>query len=138
MPTPRMQLQSLTEIQRDSDTWRQKNFPAEHRTPELQLLGVMEELGELSHAYLKWKQGIRKGTGNFVSRGLMEDAVGDILIFLCGFCSEANLSMDYCLNSAWFEVQKRDWIKNKETGDVGGTRAIQEDDEGTEGDKGAA
>lgn len=87
--------------------WRQRNFP--NSDADQQLLGVVEEIGELAHAVLKRKQGIR-GTPE-EHRAAILDAVGDIQIFLAGFCSYEGINMEYQYTYTAREVMERDWIK---------------------------
>jgi len=46
----------------------------------------------------------------------MEDAVGDVVIYLASFCNSMNLSLAACVRTAWEEVKARDWQADKETG----------------------
>ena len=69
---------------------------------------MQEEVGELSHAFLKLEQGIR-GTEREL-RDAMFDAVGDIMIFLASFCNANGIDMDFAVVTAWSEVEKRNWI----------------------------
>lgn len=105
-------LLTLKQLQAETAAWRDLNFPGV--VPEDQLMGVMEELGELCHAYHKGKFGIR-GTKEelFAKEG---DAVGDILIFLAGYCSTRGISMQDAMEYAWAQVKNRDWKKNPTTG----------------------
>ena len=41
----------------------------------------------------------------------MRDAVADILIFLCGFCSTQGIDLQEQVNETWEEVKKRDYKK---------------------------
>ena len=93
--------------------WRQKNFP--NGNADDQLLGVVEEVGELAHARLKMKQGIRVNE-DLIYKEM--DAIGDIVIFLMGYRSYRNISLFHCIMEAWQEVKERDWVKNKETGNA--------------------
>jgi NTP pyrophosphatase (non-canonical NTP hydrolase) len=77
-------------------------------------LGVAEECGELAHAILKRKQGIRGDSAYHV--GQAADAVGDIIIYLTGVCSSLGLDLETCVENAWKEVRERDWSEHKETG----------------------
>lgn len=61
--------------------WRERNFPQNDAAH--QLLGMVEEVGELSHAYLKKEQGIRGAAGQHMQD--MMDAIGDIAIFSLGY-----------------------------------------------------
>jgi len=76
-------------------------------------LGVIEEIGELAHAILKSSQGIRTNEDHIAA---IEDAIGDLMIFLLDFCARNDLNLDTILRKTWNDVQQRDWKKNKETG----------------------
>ena len=91
--------------------WLRHNFP--NATPDHQLKGVMEELGELCHADLKADQGIR-GYTKEKAEAEIKDAVGDIVIFLCNYCTTKRIDFSECVNMAFDEVMKRDWKKNPE------------------------
>jgi len=94
-------------LQAQMKVWQAHNFPG--REEWKPLLGVGEELGELNHAFLKLKQGIR-GTPE-QHRAKMKDAIGDLLIFLADFCNSQDLNMTDCMITTWCDVKKRDWIK---------------------------
>lgn len=98
-------------LQQETAEWRDKNFPG--YTPEDQLLGAIEELGELAHAHLKAKQGIR---GNENLQHQAEDAVGDLIIYLAGYCSAAGLELQEVVEVTWQHVRKRNWIEDPERG----------------------
>ncbi len=103
----------LTYLQNEIKEWKTRNFP---NSPAVeQLIGVMEELGELSHAYLKKAQGIRVNEAHVEK---MQDAVGDITVFLINFCNEMGFSYANSVMTAWGEVRQRDWQKNKTDGKV--------------------
>jgi NTP pyrophosphatase (non-canonical NTP hydrolase) len=113
---PRME---LAQLQAEHKPWAKRNFPND--TPDQMLIGVMEELGELSHAFLKGAQKIRKGAsedGLKQLQALERDAVGDIVIYLCAYCDLRGLSLAECVERAWNEVKHRDWVNNKEDGRV--------------------
>lgn len=77
-------------------------------------MGVVEEVGELSHALLKQKQGIR---GTFLEHELnAQDSVGDILIFLTGLCDAKGWDLEAITEKTVNHVLKRDWQKNPTTG----------------------
>ena len=92
--------------------WQIKNFPGNENSWH-SLLGLQEELGELSHAYLKRAQGIRVNEKHDEN---IKDAVGDIFIYLLDFCRREGISFERCLDTAMDDVMKRDWEKNKVTG----------------------
>lgn len=103
----------LSEFQEEHRAWREKNFP--EAEPWEALVGLQEELGELAHAHLKGKYGIRGMEGLQLAMK-KADSVGDIFIYLVSYCSTNDLDIGQCIASAWVEVHKRDWLKNKETG----------------------
>lgn len=109
----------LAELQRQHKPWSERNFPDD--TADQMLIGVMEELGELSHAFLKQAQKIRKGATEDGVKELQaqeRDSVGDIVIYLCAYCDLRGISLAESVARAWDEVKNRDWIANKENGDV--------------------
>jgi len=105
-------MQSLIKkIQEERRVWSEKNFP--DQTTWQMLLGIVEEVGELSHAHLKESQHIRT-TEDHEEKA--KDAVGDILIFLLGYCSLRGFDVEKILKETWDEVKKRDWKKHPEKG----------------------
>lgn len=104
-----MTFRYLQEAQKE---WCNYNFP--NQTPHAALLGMMEELGELSHAVLKEQQGIR-GTPE-EHKAAKEDAIGDIVIYMADFCTKHGLDFQKCVEDAWAEVSQRDWIKYPKDG----------------------
>ena len=102
----------LKKLQKEMAEWQNLNFPG--REPWMPLLGVGEEVGELNHAYLKMRQGIRGNSEEH--QAAMIDAVGDTIIFLMNFCSDVGIDVEDALLTTWREVQKRDWRKNPYTG----------------------
>lgn len=105
------QVNSFSELQAVTGKWREYNFPSQNAYH--QFLGIAEEVGELAHAFLKQEQGIR---GDEELRALELDAVGDILIFLCGYCTYRDISLFECANAAWESIKDRDWITYPRTG----------------------
>ena len=107
----------LDDLQQEIAVWQDRNFATTGAT-EL-LLGVAEEVGELSHAHLKGVQGIRHSRNQI--REMKKDAVGDILIYLMNYCSKEDLLFSDCLHSTWATiVKKRDWISDPEHGNADG------------------
>lgn len=102
---------NLEQLQAEVGGWARKNFG--EQPPYRPLLGVAEEVGELAHAQLKLEQGIRVDENHHEA---IKDAVGDIIIFLADFCGRSNISLQQCIDTAWDEVKKRDWTKNKTDG----------------------
>lgn len=100
---------TLREIQNDQSYWLAKNFPEFGSQKAYQaLLGVMEEVGELSHAHLKGEQGIR-GTSEELDEQA-KDAVGDITLFLSAYCIARGWDYQQIIEEVWGRVSKRDFI----------------------------
>lgn len=110
--TPKL---TFARLQNEHSSWAAKNFP-DSKEPYIALLGVQEEVGELSHHVLKALQGIRGSKEHHIEQ--QKDAVGDILIFLADFCNKANFNMQEIIERVWGEVKQRDWSKNKFDGGV--------------------
>jgi len=80
------------------------------------LIGMTEELGELNHAVLKYHQGIR-GFNDEKYKAERDDALADILVYMCDFASREGVDLLSVLNDTWRKVViKRDWKKNPEEG----------------------
>lgn len=107
--------ESLTfrQLQDEVDEWASHNFgddrPWEHR-----FMGVVEEVGELSHALLKQAQGIR-GT-KLEHEEAAQDAIGDIVVYLADLCSVRGWSFQDIVDEVWVRVKGRDWRKDPEKG----------------------
>ena len=104
---------SLVGTQAEHRTWLHHNFP--NQQPEDALLGLVEEVGELAHAHLKYAQQIR-GLTNEEYQAQASDAIGDIVIYLMSYCTTNGFELAECLNTAWEEVRERDWIRYPDTG----------------------
>lgn len=102
--------QQLQDIQKEVYQWSKQNFGDQPSWRPL--LGIGEELGELNHAYLKRAQGIR--TNEDHEEGI-RDAVADIMIYLCDFCSRENIDLEEELIATWDRVKKRNWKENPGT-----------------------
>ena len=100
----------LNEIQAQIVEWRNRNFGPQE--PWTQLMGVVEEVGELAHAHLKGHQGIR-GTEDHVAAA--QDAVGDIGVYLMSYCDMRGWSMTDLIEKTWGEVRRRDWVTNPDS-----------------------
>ena len=103
---------SLGDVQKSQKPWVKHNFG--NRPSWMPLIGVMEELGELAHAFLKKAQGIR-GTAKEHDLAI-KDAVADIVIFLCDFCSSQGIDLEREVIETWAKVKTRDWKKNPKKG----------------------
>jgi len=98
----------LTVAQQEHATWRERNFP--NQTLYQAVLGMMEELGELSHALLKHEQGIRKMDDAWVAREAIIDAHCDLIIFSFGVAEDLGYDLGIELQRTWDEVKQRDWV----------------------------
>ncbi len=102
----------LKKLQKEAAEWTQNNFgvhPAWHP-----LLGIQEEVGELSHAHLKSEQGIRGSSDEHRSEKI--DAIGDIVIYLADYCTQESINLEQAVLTTWYKVKQRDWNKDKEHG----------------------
>lgn len=107
---------NLAYLQSERRKWAQKNFP--HATAEDHLIGAMEELGELAHANLKGRMKVRAGVNDGELVAAERDAIGDIIIYLTGYCTDRGFSIAECVERAWDEVKERDWIANPVDGKI--------------------
>lgn len=97
---------NLKQIQKEQHAWSIHNFG--FRDPVEPLLGVQEEVGELSHAHLKFLQKIRNSTRD-VFEAKAKDAIGDIIIFLMDYCSAHGWDLEDIVSDTWDTVKVRDW-----------------------------
>ena len=103
---------NLQKFQQEQKEWSERNFPTQN-TSYRPLLGVMEEVGELSHAHLKAEQGIRVNEDHQAAKF---DAIGDIVIYLSDYCNKNGFDLQDCISKTWDQVKQRDWNKNKING----------------------
>ena len=96
----------LKKLQSEQIEWVEHNFGK--RPTWMPLVGVMEELGELAHAYLKKEQGIRISENH---EEKLKDAIGDIVIYLADFCTAHDFDLATIVKETWKTVKIRDWIK---------------------------
>jgi hypothetical protein len=81
------------ELVQERNEWVAHNFPNPTMpNPGESILGVMEEIGELTHAHLKQLQGIR-GTDEEHEHNAI-DAIGDITVYLLGVMNAYNILPD--------------------------------------------
>lgn len=91
---------------------------AEMLSQALAALDVVASIGRLDHAFLKGEQGIRYTPEEAEAK--IQDAVGDVLVYLADFCARRRIQMADCVGKAWAEVRRRDWVANSTTGRVDG------------------
>lgn len=104
---------TLSQLQKEQAEWASYNFPDVVNSWE-PFLGIVEEVGELSHALLKRKQGIR-GT-EWEHQLEIWDSVGDIVVYLADFCTREKIDFHACVEQVWERVKQRDWQKDKLNG----------------------
>lgn len=105
-------IEGLSLLQRERNEWVARNFPDDELINSV--LGAMEEIGEIVHHYLKWKQGIR-GNPDF-HREEMLDGVADTVIFLAGVCTHLKADYGALVYETWDRVKQRDWVANPQEG----------------------
>lgn len=105
---------TLSTVQRESGEWRRIAYP--DHTIEEQALGVCEEAGELAHAVLKFKQGIR-GYDLEKTRKEVSDAIGDIVIYACGVADKLGIDdVSRAVYEAWEHVRDRNIVAGSDPG----------------------
>lgn len=100
---------NFKEMQKEQAAWSKRNF--DNTKVYHPILGATEEIGELSHAYLKMEQGIRGDKEKHVAA--MKDAVGDCVIFLVELCNQMGWDFEETVETTWNHVKQRDWKKDK-------------------------
>lgn len=106
----------IDKFQKHVYEWQSINFP-QSPGPEIaadrMFKGIVEELGELAHADLKQAQGIRTNEDHDAAR---LDAIGDMVVYICQYCSERGIVISEAILAAFKEIAGRDWVANPETG----------------------
>lgn len=115
---------SLRQIQHEIAEWSRRNFgdnvskaTGQRMFSTNALLGIGEEFGELAHVVLKRHQGIRGYDDDAKYKAERDDAIADLLVYLCDFSDRESVDLQEVLNAVWKKVQKRDWEKNKVNAD---------------------
>ena len=127
--------QNLTNLAAEVHRWQSYNFAPTAGAAAFK--GMVEELGELAqemegdpraseplkkmqaalgriaHGILKTEQGIR---GNEDHQALVEDAVGDLIIYSIDFCNQMKIDFAQAVYSTWAKVRTRDWVRFPENG----------------------
>ena len=97
---------ALDVLQKDLFLWLNVNFP--NATSDTEIKGVMEELGELCHADIKYTDAIR-GFDKAKYELKAKDAIGDMVVFLMNYCSYKNIKFSDCIKIACKNVLNRNW-----------------------------
>jgi NTP pyrophosphatase (non-canonical NTP hydrolase) len=95
--------------QRELKEWQEYNF-GESDISDI-IHGMSEEIGEMSHWYLKGKQGIRGVTAS-QAKEQMADAFADTVIYGVQAMTALNLNAEDVLRKTLEIVLKRDWKNN--------------------------
>lgn len=103
---------TIIDLQTKFHQWHKHNFP--NATWDEPLMGMVEEMGELHHALLKQKQGIR-GTFDH-HEGKAKDAIGDMMVFMMHFLNLKGWDLEMIMLEVYNEVSKRDWVKFPKNG----------------------
>ena len=103
---------TFRDLQEEVANWSQANF--DNQVPYHALLGIAEEVGELSHAHLKMEQGIRGTSDEHMAEKV--DAVGDILIYLADYCQRSGINLEHAVWKTWQQVKERNWKKDADNG----------------------
>jgi NTP pyrophosphatase (non-canonical NTP hydrolase) len=104
----------VVNVQAEARAWRREAYP-DTSGMMFQALGVAEETGELSHAVLKYKQGIR-GYDRDKTRAEVADAIGDIYIYMCGVADELEIDVVDAITAAWEHVKERNITQGSDAG----------------------
>jgi len=106
----------LDEIQEKQFVWAKNNFGIQN--PNDMIFGMMEELGELSHATLKNKQKIRGYENEKKYIEERDDAIGDLVIYLMNYCSLNQIDLSKVIAKTWEQVEIRSWKNFPDNADV--------------------
>ena len=105
---------NLRQLQAQVMVWTDRNF--KDREGWMPVMGVCEEAGEMAHAYLKLKQGIRGTPEEHEAK--LKDAAADVIIFCADVANMAGFDLSDVLTTTWEKVRERDWTKAPKGGKV--------------------
>jgi NTP pyrophosphatase (non-canonical NTP hydrolase) len=109
----------LQKVQTELRPWQEHNFPS--RPAWQPVMGLAEEVGELSHAFLKREQRCRLNENH---DDAIWDALGDILVYACDVANAEGLDLAAVLDEVWLRVSKRDWAKEREAAKAAEEKAM--------------
>ena len=96
--------------QKELKEWQLINFGIPE--PSDMIIGMTEELGELSHYFLKGKQGIREAANGTDVTDKITDAFGDIIIFGTQLMTCLGRDAEQEIKKVLSEVLQRDFVNN--------------------------
>jgi len=96
---------TFKQLQDEQRPWVEHNFPGREAVDPL--LGAVEELGELAHAQLKMRLGIRGTEAEHKEHAA--DSVADVIIFLSDYCTAMGFDLQSIMEKTWADVKQRDW-----------------------------
>lgn len=97
---------TFEQLQKEVGEWSRYNFP--RNTNYHPLMGIVEEVGELHHARLKYEQNIR-GMSHEEYIAAQADALGDILIYMADYCARNDVDLQDAIEKTWHTVKLRNW-----------------------------
>lgn len=86
------------------------------------LLNVNKYLGKLSKTELKLLLTAKNNKEKLIEK--VKNSLGELMNNLFAYCDLRGFKLEECLQTAFDEVMKRDWTKNKENGSVENVLAI--------------
>lgn len=108
------QLSSVAKLQGRLHAWQVRNFG--EMSKYQMLAGIMEELGELSHALLKNDQQIRGFEDEAFFLEKAGDSLADMRVYMEQLCTILKLDAPTLFEETANQVMKRDWVKDSAKG----------------------
>ncbi len=96
--------------QDDLQNWQHRNF-RDSLSADM-IIGMAEELGELSHWYLKRKQGIREGVKGGDFKAEIGDTFADVVIYGIQLMTNEGIDAEQVIKDTIIKVLKRNWKDN--------------------------
>lgn len=130
---PPDQEKSLREIQLEIGAWSYREFGNNLSKDKFSVCfnstlgswpsfaGMVEELGEFARALSRPHQGRWKEEKNGPAKAAKEDALADLLVFMCDCATREGIDLQSVLNKVWDTVSKRrqaTWVEDKEKENV--------------------
>lgn len=100
--------------QRELSEWQEKNFGKSGNTSKTVwcVIGMSEELGELSHFLLKRKQKIREGASGGDLKKEIGDAFADVIIYGIQAMTCEGIDAEQVIKNTISEVLTRNFVNN--------------------------